>query len=279
MGDIAIQYGLGPEEFRPANQGSVEERLVFRNLFHNGEAHIGYSYFDRLLVAGIVPLDTPLTLKADELLRTAFFFERREAGIVNIGGPGSVEVDGQTYSLDYQDFLYVGQGSREVWFRSSDSSKPARFYIVSAPAHAPYPVRKMTVEETERVELGDVSHANRRRLHKWIFPQGVQSSQLVMGFTVLEEGNVWNTLPPHRHARRTEVYLYYDVPAGERIIHLMGEPSALRHVVLGNEEAVVSPPWSIHMGAGTSRYAFVWATAGENTSYRDQDAVALTDLL
>lgn len=275
---IDVRTVVGPDQLNTMTSDAVRRAFMLENLFVRGEIRIGYTYWDRLLTGGGVPVDQALVLEAEDLLHTEYFLERREVGIVNIGEPGKIAVDHQIFNMGTMDFLYIGKGCRRVELLSNDSRHPARYYFVSTPAHAEFPTSHMVSQDTECTELGDAHHANQRILHKWIYPHGIQSSQLVMGFTELKQGSVWNTLPPHRHARRTEVYMYFDLGPNERVMHFMGEPSAMRHAVLANESVVVSPPWSIHMGVGTSRYSFVWSTGGENTSYTDQDAVAVESL-
>ena len=203
--------------------------------------------------------------------------ERREVGVINIGGPGSISVDGESFTLDRKDGLYIGLGKRDVTFESEDTANPAHFYLFSAPSHAEYPTTTMKIADAEPVHLGDTTNSNVRTIYKYIHPDGVQSSQIMMGITTLEAG-MWNTMPAHLHARRMEVYLYFDLDADNVVFHLMGDPAETRHLVMRNEEAAISPSWSIHSGMGTSSYSFVWAMAGENQAFADMDGVAMDDL-
>lgn len=221
-----------------------------------------------------MPVSMPLSLQALKPIGTETFLARRELGVINIGGNGCVTVDGARFTIARRDSLYVGKGARDVRFDSSDPSDPARFYLLSAPAHATHPTRKVAMNDAKTVHLGKPETANVRTIYQVIHPDVCESCQLVMGFTVLEPGSVWNTMPAHLHDRRCEVYLYFDVPRDACVFHLMGEPEQTRHIVVGNEQAVLSPGWSIHSGAGTSSYAFVWAMAGDNQDFTDMDAIA-----
>jgi 4-deoxy-L-threo-5-hexosulose-uronate ketol-isomerase len=211
-------------------------------------------------------------------MRAAFFCERREAGILNIGGPGEIEVDGTIYPLANKDCLYLGRGSRKVVFSNADPRTPAAFYLVSYPAHAAHPTRLMRHQEATAVELGTTNDANRRTIYKYIHLEGIPSCQLVMGFTRLQEGAVWNTMPPHTHTRRSEVYMYFDLPENRRVMHFMGRPQETRHLIVGDRQAVISPSWSIHCGCGTGAYSFCWAMGGENQVFEDMDPATIVSL-
>jgi 4-deoxy-L-threo-5-hexosulose-uronate ketol-isomerase len=237
-----------------------------------------YSHVDRLVVGGAMPVATPLPLTALKPLGVESFLHRRELGLMNVGGLGRVVVDGNSFEIGTRDFLYVGMGAREVLFESATVAAPARFYLVSAPAHAAHPTRKLSIADGKTIQFGSVETANVRTLHQVIEPDTCPSCQLVMGFTELELGSVWNTMPSHVHERRSEVYFYFDLEADARVFHLMGQAGETRHLVVGNEQAVISPPWSLHSGAGTSNYAFVWAMAGENQDFADMDALAMSEL-
>jgi 4-deoxy-L-threo-5-hexosulose-uronate ketol-isomerase len=226
-----------------------------------------------------VPLGSALSLETDDALKASYFTERRELGILNIGGSGSVTVNGEAYSLGNRDALYVGRGNEEILFTSDDPASPAYFYLLSYPAHAVYPTQLIKSAEVTRVQLGAAETANRREITKLIYLQGVRSCQLVMGFTQLASGSVWNTMPPHTHMRRSEVYLYFDIPEQQRVIHMMGPADQTRHLVVANRQIVISPGWSIHAGVGTSNYAFCWGMGGENQAYDDMDALSIADLL
>ena len=237
-----------------------------------------YSYIDRMIVGGVCP-EMPLALEGGKEHGTDHFLQRRELGVINVGGAGSVQIDGETYALAKTDGLFVGQGAQQVVFSSQDPERPARFYLLSGPAHKHYPTRKITLEETAKARLGTPEQCNVRVLNKYIHAEGVPSANLVMGMTVVEPGSVWNSLPPcHTHARRMEVYFYFDLAPEAVLFHMMGEPQRTRHIVVQNEEAVISPSWSIHAGAGTSTYAFIWGMVGDNQTFDDMDVIALNQL-
>ena len=248
--------------------------FLVQDLFRPGAVVLRYVDLDRVVLGGAVPVGAPLALEAPEELRAEYFAERREAGVLNVGGPGAVTVDGERYALGGRDAVYVGRGSRVVTFESDDPARPARFYIVSYPAHAAHPTTLIRRADVAAAELGGAERANRRRIVKYIHADGVRSAQLVMGVTALERGSVWNTMPCHTHARRSEIYLYFDVPADAVVVHLMGEPTETRSLIVRDGDVVLSPGWSIHCGCGTSNYAFCWAMGGENQDYADMDPVS-----
>jgi 4-deoxy-L-threo-5-hexosulose-uronate ketol-isomerase len=248
------------------------------SLFQPGCISAVYADFDRAVIGSAVPLASPLRLEADPDLRANYFTERRELGILNIGGSGSVEVNGTEYELAGLDALYVGRGNEQVTFLSRDASYPAEFYLLSYIAHGSYPTVKVESGQIEPVVLGSSETANHRRVSKLIHLDGVQSCQLVMGFTRLSQGSVWNTMPPHTHMRRSEVYLYFNLAPADRVIHLMGPARQTRHIVVANKQAVLSPGWSIHAGVGTSSYSFCWGMGGENQVYSDMDPIAVAEL-
>lgn len=267
-----------PKDFETYNTERIREEFLVQDLFVPGSVNLTYCYTDRMIVGGICP-DRPLALEGAKELGTDYFLERRELGVINVGPAGSVQVDGQAYDLAKHEGLYIGQGSKEVTFSSQDPAEPARFYLLSAPAHKAYPTRKVTMDKAESTRTGTSEQSNVRVLNKYIHPGGVQSANLVMGVTVLEPGNVWNSLPPcHVHARRMEVYFYYDLKPDAVMFHLMGEPERTRHIVMCNEEAVISPSWSIHAGAGTSDYRFIWGMAGDNQAFTDMDVIDISRL-
>jgi 4-deoxy-L-threo-5-hexosulose-uronate ketol-isomerase len=237
-----------------------------------------YSHYDRVIVGGAKPVTNVLTLETHSELRADFFLERRELGIINVGGEGSIVVDGETFSLQKLDCLYVGKGVKEVRFQSIDASQPAVYYLLSSPAHQTYPTRKLTKEEALPSAMGDQTTANKRTIYKYIHAEGIKSAQLVMGLTVLEEGSVWNTMPAHTHTRRMEAYFYFDVREDQRVFHFMGQPQETRHLLVANYQAILSPPWSIHSGCGTASYGFIWGMAGENYTYTDMDPAPLSEL-
>jgi 4-deoxy-L-threo-5-hexosulose-uronate ketol-isomerase len=278
--DIAIEtrHPSSPDHARAATTDELRARFLLSGLFVPDELRLVYLHQDRLVVGGAVPAGDPLTLRAEGPIGTGPFLARRELAIVNLGGPGSVELGDQRHRLGPAGCLYAGLGAPDPVLGSDDAERPARFYVVSAPAHAVHPTATTTRREAERVELGAPEEANERTLFKFVHSGGIASCQLQVGMTTIAPGSVWNTVPPHLHDRRSEVYLYFGLPPEARIVHLMGEPQATRHLIVADLEAVVSPPWSIHAGAGTAAYSFVWAMAGENADYADVDSVALTEL-
>lgn len=270
---IEVRYSASPSSVETATNTELRENFLVEDLFRHGEVRGVYTHDDRLLVGGAVPGDGQLELPAWDVLGTPSHLERRELGIINVAQAGHVLVDGEKFELDHLDGLFVGRGS-EVVFAGAD----AAFYFVSAPAHASYPTTALTHTAIEPVALGTAQGANERSLYRYAWGQELQTSVLQFGVTVIADGSVWNTFPPHLHDRRTEVYMYVDLDETDRVFHFMGEPGATRHLVLRNRQAVISPPWSIHSGAGTGSYAFIWAMAGENNAYTDLTPVPLEDL-
>lgn len=272
------RYACSPDEVRAMDSDRLREKFHLSPLFIKDKAAFVYSHYDRMVIGGILPVSKKISLETYDPLRSVFFLQRREAGIINIGGEGSISADGKNYSLANLDCLYLGQGTKDVAFNTVDTKNPAKFYILSAPAHHQYPNTQMKKEQATAAYMGAASTCNERTIYKYIHEDGIQSCQLVMGLTILKSGSVWNTMPAHTHSRRMEVYLYFDVTEPDRIFHFMGEPQQTRHIVIANEEAVISPPWSIHSGCGTSNYSFIWGMAGENQSFADMDAVAINEL-
>lgn len=269
-----------PSQAETARLGTRElrESFLVTDLFAEGKVTLCITDLDRAVIGGAVPTSSSIGLETPAEFRADYFTERRELGILNIGAAGTVSVDGTGYDLAPRDVLYVGRGSRDVVFASNDATSPARFYLVSYPAHASHPASLIRAGEAEQNELGTMERANRRRIARYIHAGGVQSAQLVMGVTTLEAGSVWNTMPAHTHSRRSEVYLYFDLPADAMVVHLMGEPSEIRSLIVRNGEAALSPGWSIHAGCGTSSYSFCWAMGGENQDYGDMDPVRIEDM-
>jgi len=261
---------LSPDDLR--------REFLIAGLFRPGEANFHYWETDRTVLGGIIPLAAELILPAPAGLRSNFFLERREAGVINLGGPGAIKADGVEYAMDPLDTLYLGRGVKAVSFTSRSADKPANFYFLSYPAHMTYPVRHIPVSEVKGDRLGARETSNERTLYKVIHPGAFPTCQLVMGFTRLESGSVWNSMPPHTHLRRSEVYLYFNLPPEHVVFHFMGSPQSTRHLVVRNLEAVVSPPWSIHCGAGTSSYTFVWGMGGENQQFTDMDPAPINTL-
>lgn len=270
---MKIHRSPSPTETRSLDTEQLRERFLITDLFSPGELVTHYTDLDRMILGGAIPDGEPLKLPDCKATGTDFFLERRELGVINLGKPGKVRADGQAYELGTHDALYVGRGTRAVGFEG----KHARFYFVSTPAHVTYPTAVVKRADVKGDELGEAASANRRRIVKYIHPDGLKSCQLVMGFTEFEPGSVWNTMPPHTHERRSETYLYFDL-ADRAVVHLMGEPQATRHLIVRDCEAVLSPPWSIHCGAGTGNYRFVWAMGGENQIFSDMDPAPLAQL-
>ena len=267
----AVRYEL-------MNTEDLRDTFLLEGLFQPGEVEFAYVDLDRTVIGSAVPTKNALKLETEPELRAEYFLERRELGALNVGGPGSVTVDGKTFDLDKLDCLYVGRGSKEVSFTSKDAANPASFYLLSYPAHAEYPTTMVKFADLKGLELGSVETCNKRTIYKAIYKEGIRSCQLVMGFTLLASGSNWNTMPAHTHMRRSEVYLYFDVDPAHRVFHLMGPPDATSHLVVADKEVVVSPGWSIHAGVGTKSYGFCWGMGGENQAYDDMDAVAIAEL-
>lgn len=256
----------------------LRAEFLVSGLFQPGAANFRYWEVDRTIVGGIIPAATAIDLPNPAEVRSAFFLERREAGVINLGGPGTVTVDGTAHALENLDSLYLGRGTKAVSFASRDAAQPARFYFLSYPAHTAYPVRHIPFKDAKGDRLGARETANERTLYKLIYPAAFPTCQLVMGFTRMEPGSVWNTMPPHTHLRRSEVYCYFNVQPAHAVMHFMGEPSATRHLVVRDLDAVLSPPWSIHSGCGTAAYAFVWGMGGENQEFADMDPAPVAQL-
>jgi 4-deoxy-L-threo-5-hexosulose-uronate ketol-isomerase len=273
-----MRYLPSPQQLRRMDTQEIREGFLVEDLFQPGQVRLEFLDLDRVVLGGAVPGAEPLRLEAPAAMAAEFFAERREVGVLNIGGAGRGTVDGERYELGNRDALYIGRGSREVSFESEDAGNPARFYLISYPAHASHPTVRVGREDAQAVELGTQEQANRRRLSKYVHPDGARSAQLVMGITEMLEGSVWNTMPSHTHTRRTEVYLYFDVPEDAVVFHFLGEPEATRNVVVRDSQAVLSPAWSIHSGCGTRNYTFCWAMGGENQAFADMQAVDMMTL-
>jgi 4-deoxy-L-threo-5-hexosulose-uronate ketol-isomerase len=275
---MQTRYSPSPTEYPTLNTDQLRAALLVDALFTPGRVELVYTDADRAIVGSAVPGRSPLVLSADAELRAAYFCERRELGVLNIGGRGAVEVDGQRFEMAKLDCLYVGRGSQSIKFTSSDAANPAAFYLLSYPAHTAYPTALARLADAVKVELGSVADANRRTIHKYIHTGGIKSCQLVMGFTQLLDGAVWNSMPPHTHARRSEIYMYFDLGPSRRVMHFMGTPRQTRHVVMADRQAVISPSWSLHCGCGTGAYAFCWGMGGENQTFEDMDPAPLDQL-
>ncbi len=266
------------QSYRRMTAEELRSRFLICDLFKPGHVELVYTDVDRAVVGGLVPASSPLDLEGGREMACDYFCQRREVGVVNLGAPGTVTVDGSAFRLEPRECLYIGRGSRKVQFSSDKAKSPAVFYLVSYPAHASFPSAHGPLEKANRVAAGSAKEANRRTIYQVIHEKGIRSSQLVMGFTVLEEGSVWNTFPPHTHDRRTEVYCYFDLPPAGCVLHFLGTPDETRHVVVREKQTVLAPPWSIHSGVGSGSYAFVWAMGGENQTFDDMDKVDLSTL-
>lgn len=270
---MEIRFASSPGETAFMDTEALRRNFLISNLFRADQINLTHSHYDRLIIGGAKPVDKEIHLPVPEELKANYFLERREMGIINVGGSGVIKVDGELFSLDKLDALYIGRGKKEISFSSINAAEPALFYILSAPAHQNYPTTICTKENAASAQLGTVENANQRVVYKYIHLEGLKSCQLVMGLTVLATGSVWNSMPPHTHTRRMEVYFYFDLPETQRIFHFMGEAQQTRHIVAANLEALISPPWSTHFGCGTSSYGFIWGMAGENLAYTDMDLI------
>ena len=275
---MEIRFATHPTDFKGYDTAKIREHFLIENLMIESRIKFVYSHYDRFITGGAVPTQEDIELPICEPLKAEYFLERREMGVINTGEKGTIIADGQSYDLENKECLYIGKGVKSVFFRSYNGQKPARFYLTSAQAHQEYPIRKFTLDEADPLELGAMETANQRTVYKFIHEKGIQSCQLVMGMTLLKPGNIWNTMPTHVHDRRMEVYFYFDLPENQKVMHFMGDPFETRHMVVSNEQAIISPSWSIHSGAGTHNYSFIWAMAGENYNYTDMDVVDINFL-
>ncbi|MVN22563.1 5-dehydro-4-deoxy-D-glucuronate isomerase [Mucilaginibacter arboris] len=275
---MEIRFQNSPKETSQMNTQELRSNFLVQNLLVNDEVKLVYSHYDRVIIGGAKPVTKPLKLENHPELRAEYFLERREIGIINVGGTGQVEADGQTFDLEKLSCVYLGKGTKDVTFKSNSLADPAVFYLLSAPAHQTYPAARMTKDEASPGTMGAQETANQRTIYRYIHLDGLKSCQLVMGLTILNTGSVWNTMPAHTHTRRMEAYFYFDVPEEHRVVHFMGEPQETRHLLVANQEAIISPPWSIHSGCGTASYGFIWGMAGENLVYSDMDAVPISGI-
>jgi 4-deoxy-L-threo-5-hexosulose-uronate ketol-isomerase len=272
------RFAVHIDDFKHYTTSAIRNHFLIPDVMQSGKISLVYSHYDRLIVGGVVPVIKTLKLEPIDLLKSSFFLERRELGIINVGGRGKVTADDHVFILEYKEALYLGRGTRNVLFESIDHAKPAHFYINSAPAHLAYPNRHVTLDQAERVETGALESSNARRINKLLVNTIIQTCQLQMGMTELKPGSVWNTMPCHTHSRRMEAYFYFEVPEKQAVCHFMGHPYETRPVWMTNEQAVLSPPWSIHAAAGTSNYCFIWGMGGENLEYNDMDVYQPGDL-
>lgn len=275
---MEVRQASNAKDVKHYTTDRLREEFHIANLFTKDNVRMVYSHIDRIITAGLMPVFQTLKLEAGKELASEYFLERREMGCINIGGRGTVTVDGTDYVMEPRDGIYIGMGNKEISFTSEDPENPAKFYVSSCPAHKSYPIVKIDISKAKKVPCGSSADANKRIINQYIHPEVMQSCQLAMGLTQLEEGSVWNTMPCHTHDRRMEVYLYLDMGEDDVVFHMMGEPNETRHIVMHNEEAVISPSWSIHSGVGTKAYSFIWAMCGENQEFTDMDAVATKDL-
>ncbi len=274
---MKVRYTVGKNEYKRMTTDELRDAFLI-DLFDDGKLNLLYCEVERGIVGAAVPTDEPLALEAGKELAADYFCQRREVGVLNIGGNGTVSVDGTDHAMENLDGLYIGRGSERVSFASEDAATPARFYLISYPAHTQYPTTLAKKADANALAMGTVEDANKRTIYQYIHENGIQSCQLVMGFTVLEPGSVWNTMPCHTHERRTEVYMYFELDEASKVFHMMGPGDETRHITVGNEQAVISPMWSIHSGCGTQAYNFCWGMGGENQRFDDMDHIAIKDL-
>jgi len=275
---VEIRFQNSPKETATMSTKELRENFLVQELMQTNVLKLVYSHYDRVIIGGATPVNKKLELPNEPELKANYFLERREIGIINVGGKGTVEADGTKYEIEKLEAVYLGKGTKDVSFTSADANDPASFFLISTPAHHAYPNASCTKAQAAPVNLGDISTSNKRTIYKYIHNDGIQSCQLVMGLTVLEPGSVWNSVPPHTHTRRMEVYFYFDVAEAHRVFHIMGEPQETRHLIMANHEAVISAPWSMHFGTGTSNYGFIWAMAGENKEFTDMDPAPIATL-
>lgn len=277
-----IRYSVNQRDFKRYTTEEIRGEFLIEDLYKKDEVVAVYSHVDRMVTLGCMPVNEAVSIsKGIDVwanFGTDYFLERREIGIFNIGGAGKIKADGEVFEMGYKDCLYITKGTKEVTFESNSPENPAKFYMVSAPAHTSYKTTFISIEKAAKKPLGSMETSNKRVINQFIHPDVLQTCQLSMGMTVLEPGSVWNTMPAHTHERRMEIYMYFEVPENQVVFHMMGEGQETRHIVMQNEQAVISPSWSIHSGAGTSNYTFIWAMGGENQAFDDMDNIATTDL-
>lgn len=276
--NLDVRYTHSPKHIRHASTEELREDFLVQGIFIPGEINLTYTHNDRMIFGGIVPTTEALSVQLSTELGVTHFLERRELGVINIGGKGYIEFDGEKHEMVKQDGFYIGRGTKDIKFTSADKNDPAKFYIASTPAHHTYPSVKIEIDKITPRDIGFDANMNKRQIFQYIHPNNCESCQLQMGYTILAEGSSWNTMPCHTHERRMEVYLYFDLPEDNAIFHFMGTPDETKHLVVGNEEACISPSWSIHSGVATADYSFIWSMCGENITYDDMDFVEMKDL-
>lgn len=275
---MKVLHSVHPDDFKAYQTTLIRERFLIGKQVQADQINCTYTHYDRMIVGFANPVNKQLSLPTYPNLKAQYFLERREIGIINIGGDGIINADGQLFEIKRLDCLYIGKGTLSVTFSSKSARNPAVFYMLSAPAHTMYPTALLTNANALKTSLGSSIMANKRTINKYVHKDGIKSCQLVMGLTILSDGSVWNTMPPHTHDRRMEVYFYFDLPEGQKIFHYMGEGNETRHITVDNYDAVVSPSWSVHSGSGTASYSFIWGMAGENLDYTDLDSIAITNI-
>ncbi|MDR0485064.1 MAG: 5-dehydro-4-deoxy-D-glucuronate isomerase [Alphaproteobacteria bacterium] len=269
------RFEVSRQEVKRMTTAELRENFLIEVIFKEDTFIWEYSYYDRMIIGGIMPITKELSLPLGEEISCEYFLQRREIGVINIGGDGEIIVDGVNYNIANKDGIYIGCGVKEVIFKSLNKDNPSKFYFNSSPAHAKHETCKISLKDANKQHLGDIKNSNQRTIYQYIHPKVCKSSQLVMGLTILEEGNMWNTMPCHTHSRRMETYFYFNFQENSRVFHFMGEPTETKHLLIANEQAVISPSWSIHSGCGTSAYAFIWAMAGENQDFTDMDFIPM----
>ncbi|MCI1575104.1 MULTISPECIES: 5-dehydro-4-deoxy-D-glucuronate isomerase [Heyndrickxia] len=275
---METRYTHSPEDIRHYTTEQLRKEFLVEKIFVPGEIMLTYTHNDRQIFGGVTPTNEPLEIRLSKELGVDYFLERRELGVINIGGPGSITIEDKKDPMKKQDGYYIGKGTKDVVFESDDPTNPAKFYVVSVPAHHKYPNVKISIDQITPRETGEDLSMNKRKIYQYIHPNICESCQLQMGYTVLEPGNAWNTMPSHTHERRMETYLYFDMESDTRVFHFMGKPDETKHLILSSEQAVISPSWSIHCGVATSNYTFIWAMCGENITYDDMDFVPMEEL-
>ncbi len=275
---MELRFESSKNEVSRMTTKELRSNFLVEDLIQIDKINLVYTMYDRMILGGVTPVHTAIALSNEEELKSKYFLERREIGIINTGGKGKIKADGQSYEMETLSCLYLGKGTQEVTFESIDVNNPATYFLLSTPAHQTYPNTLFTKEHALPVQLGSAENVNTRTIYKYIHGEGIQSCQLVMGLTVLSEGNIWNTMPAHTHTRRSEAYFYFQVKENNAVFHIMGDPSETRHLVIKNQEAIISPPWSVHSGAGTASYAFIWAMGGENQDFTDMDFIPINNL-